>query len=152
MFFTCLTSFSMDKIFDYTRLILQIWQFPYYFSRHNGNILLKSDGHLIHIDFGFILSTSPKNLGFEKSPFKLTPEFVEVMGGEHSDMFAYFKILILQGLVAARKHHGMIIDLVEIMRSSRCFPGFLLSISQKSIYENSVSTKQKKMENDMWMM
>ncbi|KAL1505880.1 hypothetical protein ABEB36_005335 [Hypothenemus hampei] len=93
-------------------------------DRHNGNILLKSDGHLIHIDFGFILSTSPKNLGFEKSPFKLTPEFVEVMGGEHSDMFEYFKILILQGLIAARKHQGMIIDLVEIMRSSNQLPCF----------------------------
>lgn len=46
------------------------------------------------------------------------------MGGEHSDMFAYFKILILQGLVAARKHHGMIIDLVEIMRSSKYFSRF----------------------------
>ena len=39
---------------------------------------MDSEGHIIHIDFGFILSTSPKNLGFENSPFKLTPEFVEV--------------------------------------------------------------------------
>ncbi|KAF7266893.1 hypothetical protein GWI33_019822 [Rhynchophorus ferrugineus] len=93
-------------------------------DRHNGNILLKSDGHLIHIDFGFILSASPKNLGFEKSPFKLTSEFVEIMGGEKSDMFEYFKILILQGLIAARKHHGMIIDLVEIMRSGNQLPCF----------------------------
>lgn len=85
--------------------------------RHNGNILLHSDGHLIHIDFGFILSTSPRNLGFETSPFKLTPEFVEVMGGVGSDMFKYFKILILQGLVAARKHMDKIVPLVEIMRS-----------------------------------
>jgi phosphatidylinositol 4-kinase len=83
--------------------------------RHNGNILLSSEGHLIHIDFGFILSTSPRNLGFETSPFKLTGEFVEVMGGLGSDMFEYFKILMLQGLVAARKHMEKILSLVEIM-------------------------------------
>jgi phosphatidylinositol kinase/protein kinase (PI-3 family) len=50
-------------------------------DRHNGNILLDNEGHIIHIDYGYILSCSPKNLGFESSPFKLTPEFVEASAG-----------------------------------------------------------------------
>ncbi|CAG9794948.1 unnamed protein product [Diatraea saccharalis] len=86
-------------------------------DRHNGNILLDSEGHIVHIDFGFIFSISPKNLGFESSPFKLTREFVEVMDGESSDMFQYFKILILRGLIAARKHCEQIIHIVELMQT-----------------------------------
>ncbi|XP_076355706.1 phosphatidylinositol 4-kinase beta-like isoform X1 [Tachypleus tridentatus] len=93
-------------------------------DRHNGNILLDAEGHIIHIDFGFILSSSPKNLGFENSPFKLTQEFVNVMGGPGSDMFEYFKILMLQGLLAARKHHEKILALVEIMQASAQLPCF----------------------------
>ncbi len=60
---------------------------------------------MVHIDYGFMLSASPgRNLGFETSPFKLTAEQVELMGGLESDMFKYYEQLILQGLVAAKKH------------------------------------------------
>merc|ERR1712029_1313049 len=76
---------------------------------------------------GIILLCSPKNLGFENSPFKLTPEFVEVMGGQGSDMFEYFKILILQGLVAARKHSDKITTLVDVMRAGSQLPCFTSS-------------------------
>ena len=41
----------------------------------------------------------------------------QVMGGQGSDMFEYFKILILQGLVAARKHSDKITTLVDVMRA-----------------------------------
>ncbi len=37
------------------------------------------------------------------------------MDGFNSDMFEYFKILILQGLLAARKHMDKVLTLVEVM-------------------------------------
>jgi hypothetical protein len=93
-------------------------------DRHNGNILLDDHGHLIHIDFGFMLSTSPKNLGFESSAFKMTYEFVEVMGGVQSDMFAYFKILMLKGFLSARKHMDKLFPIIEIMQLGSQLPCF----------------------------
>lgn len=94
-------------------------------DRHNGNILIDSEGHVIHIDFGYILSNSPRNLGFENAPFKLTHEFIEVLGGVESDMFKYYKILILQGFIAARKHRERFITLVEIMERDSKLPCFV---------------------------
>ncbi|XP_023173810.2 phosphatidylinositol 4-kinase beta isoform X2 [Drosophila hydei] len=93
-------------------------------DRHNGNILFHADGHIIHIDFGFILSISPKNLGFEQSPFKLTHEFVDVMGGTGSEHWREFNRLLLVGMMSARKHMDRIINFVEIMRSNAQLPCF----------------------------
>eukprot|EP00051_Salpingoeca_urceolata_P006651 m.87996 g.87996 ORF g.87996 m.87996 type:complete len:849 (-) comp14925_c1_seq1:48-2594(-) len=95
-------------------------------DRHNGNILIDGEGHILHIDFGFMLSSSPgRNMGFENAPFKLTDEFVEVMGGVTSDMFMYFKMLLLKGFVAARKHMDRFTTTVEVMHKSSHLPCFV---------------------------
>ena len=60
-------------------------------------------------------------LGFEQSPFKLTPEFVDVMGGTNSGHWIEFNRLLLVGMMTARKHMDRIINFVEIMRSSKYF-------------------------------
>eukprot|EP01111_Echinosteliopsis_oligospora_P015887 TRINITY_DN6432_c0_g1_i1.p1 TRINITY_DN6432_c0_g1~~TRINITY_DN6432_c0_g1_i1.p1 ORF type:complete len:1062 (-),score=298.21 TRINITY_DN6432_c0_g1_i1:53-3238(-) len=83
-------------------------------DRHNGNILIDTEGHLIHIDFGFMLSATPGNIRFEAAPFKLTSEMVAVIGGENSDMFRYFRNLLLAGLLEVRKHAADLLVLIEI--------------------------------------
>lgn len=59
-------------------------------DRHNGNILIDHEGHLIHIDFGFIFQHGPGGMKFESAPFKLTKEYIDLLGGMESDMFHYF--------------------------------------------------------------
>lgn len=93
-------------------------------DRHNGNILLDEEGHVINIDFSFMLSNSPGGINFESAPFKLTREFLELMDsdpeGTPSDPFNYFKVLMIQGFLAARKHAERIVLLVEMLQPSNC--------------------------------
>ncbi|EPQ58102.1 hypothetical protein GLOTRDRAFT_72143 [Gloeophyllum trabeum ATCC 11539] len=93
-------------------------------DRHNGNILLDREGHLIHIDFGFMLSNSPGNIGFEAAPFKLPLEYVEVLGGVDSEYFREFRRLFREGFEAASKHCDSIITLVELMQKDSALPCF----------------------------
>ena len=41
----------------------------------------------------------------------------QVMGGVNSDMYQYFKHLLLKGFMAARKHMDKFIQMVEIMQT-----------------------------------
>ncbi|KAG9122978.1 Phosphatidylinositol 4-kinase pik1alpha (PI4-kinase)(PtdIns-4-kinase) [Ceratobasidium sp. 392] len=115
-------------------------------DRHNGNILLDREGHLVHIgepkissdtwhsieftaftylkDFGFMLSNSPGNMGFESAPFKLPLEYVDVLGGVEAEPFLEFKRLFLEGFLAVRKHSDRIITLVDLMQKDSAFPCF----------------------------
>mmetsp|Transcript_25965 Transcript_25965/g.68120 ORF Transcript_25965/g.68120 Transcript_25965/m.68120 type:complete len:843 (+) Transcript_25965:185-2713(+) len=94
-------------------------------DRHNSNILVDGDGHILHIDLGFMLSASNSpggGINFERAPFKLTSEYLQVLGGEDSDMLQYFRILVLQGFIAARKHCGSIASVIQAMIPSSQLP------------------------------
>jgi phosphatidylinositol 4-kinase len=76
--------------------------------------MITSEGHIFHIDFGYLLSRTVK---FEKAPFKLTEEFIEVMGGEKSKLFKDYIELCVRGFIAIRKHYEKILLLVEMTLS-----------------------------------
>ena len=96
-------------------------------DRHNGNILIDNEGHLTHIDFGFLLSNAPgKGLKFENAPFKLSQDMVDCLGGVNGDYFDNFRKLLKKGFLAVYKHRQKIIILVEMMwcghgRNLDCF-------------------------------
>lgn len=47
------------------------------------------------------------------------------MDGLQSDMFNYFKILMLKGFLAARKHMEKFVQIVEIMQTGNFFVLFV---------------------------
>lgn len=101
-------------------------------DRHNGNILIDNVGHIIHIDFGFMLSNSPGSMGFEAAPFKLTQEYVDVLGGIGSPAFEEFKALCKQAFQALRKEAERIVMLVEMMGKESKMPCFAAGVAQAS--------------------
>ncbi|KAI1085769.1 phosphatidylinositol 3 [Whalleya microplaca] len=99
-------------------------------DRHNGNVLIDNEGHIIHIDFGFMLSNSPGSVGFEAAPFKLTWEYVDVLGGTDSPDFEDFKSLCKQAFQALRRSADNIIDLVSMMGRDSKWPCYAAGVTQ----------------------
>jgi hypothetical protein len=94
-------------------------------DRHNGNIMIDMFGHLIHIDYGFCMGMCVGHeFTMELAPFKLTEEYVEVMGGPNSDCYKEFVHLFVEGLKAARKNSQIALGLVEIMMYKSNYPCF----------------------------
>jgi phosphatidylinositol 4-kinase len=103
-------------------------------DRHNGNIMLDSKGNLLHIDFGYLLGRTMK---FEKAPFKLTEDFVEVLGGEKSKLFKKYVNYCVDGFLAIRKNYEKILLLVEMTLARPSMEGqFLPCLEKDSVIRN----------------
>ena len=63
----------------------------------------------------------------ERAPFKLTKEYVEVMGGFEDECYKEYERLFVEGFKEARKNSQIALGLVEIMMYKSnypCFEGF----------------------------
>jgi len=81
-------------------------------DRHLDNILLKPDGHMFHVDFGFIFGRDPKPF---PPPFRLIKAMVDAMGGEDSEHYAKFKSYCCQAYNWLRKSASLILNLLGLM-------------------------------------
>lgn len=133
-------------------------------DRHNGNIMIDNKGHIMHIDFGFLLGSSPKNLGFERAQFKLTKSYVDILDGFDSKIFKYFRNQMVKGLIESKKHFEIIATIIKITYHSnlQCFVGqniddvinnlhkkFLFGYNQKQV-ENYVDELIKNNYENFW--
>lgn len=103
-------------------------------------MLIDSSGHIIHIDFGFMLNTSPGGINFENAPFKLTSEYADIMDGKKSEKYALYKELMFQGFTALKKVVDDIITIIQIMMEDSdlpCFEKFDLEEFRGRFFEKS---------------
>ncbi|EGD78380.1 hypothetical protein PTSG_12885 [Salpingoeca rosetta] len=84
-------------------------------DRHLDNLLLRDNGLLFHVDFGYILGRDPKPY---PPPMKLTKDMVEAMGGASSEEVKRFRSHCFNCFLILRKNASLILNLFALMIDS----------------------------------
>ena len=84
-------------------------------DRHLDNIMLRNDGHLFHIDFGYIFGRDPKPF---PAAVRMTKEMIDGMGGPTSRNYERFCGYACQAYNILRKSANLVLSLLNLMRDA----------------------------------
>ena len=77
--------------------------------------MVRKNGQLFHIDFGFILGRDPKPY---PPPFRLTREMADAMGYPDGAGWAEFRTKCCQAYCCLRRHAPLLLNLMSLMKDA----------------------------------
>ncbi|KAL4260020.1 PI3/PI4-kinase family protein [Pleurotus pulmonarius] len=137
-------------------------------DRHNGNIMIDGEGHIVHIDFGFLFDIDECShfiylakgsyvkalkfygVKFEPHSFKLNHEMVILMGGRYSQGYQLFQQLTIKAFLALRPHAEQMINTVHLMLDTG-LPSFKGEATIKRLRERFVLQYNERQAAE-WML
>lgn len=102
-------------------------------DRHLENILVASDGRLLHIDFGFLFGRDPKPFA---PPMKLCKEMIAVIGGEGSAAFQRFQTYCCRAYNILRQQAPLLLYVLSSFSDAECMP----QVSSPALSSRGVSS------------
>ncbi len=106
-------------------------------DRHLDNLMLRSTGAFLHVDFGYVFGREPKPFA---QPVRFTAEMASCLGGEGSALFTRCMLLVDAAFIAIRSHSGLVLNLLRVMGDAG-----IADLSVKQPFPTAVSGVKKRL-------